>query len=343
MMRTDVKLGFAIGGVLLAVLIVYVLVISGPDDQPQQVSLDTATSTSATQASPGNSGAASADPARAANTVDPFTPTTGVASVNSDAEGASGESMGALPGSAADQWSAALNDGRIPVMMTSTPQPAAPDTPQPAVATPPLRAEANQSTPAELNGSSPGGAAQSAGALPPVAASNSAAALAPGAVSPSLESSAASESRPDASASAAPGARTHVVQPGESFATIAQAAYGSAAYYPHLIRANPTLDPRKLRPGMVINLPPISQVRADSTTAAASDSPRATAAAPATDPRTEYRVQPNDSLYKISLKLYGKADRVDKLYELNKSTIGPNPARLKEGMVLKLPEPPTTR
>jgi hypothetical protein len=33
---------------------------------------------------------------------------------------------------------------------------------------------------------------------------------------------------------------------------------------------------------------------------------------------------------------------VDKLYELNKEVIGANPAHLKAGMVLKLPEPPTS-
>lgn len=341
MMRTDVKLGFAIGGVLLAVLIVYVLVISGPDEHPQQVSLETTSPPSGNQTSSG-SGAASADSATANKTVDPFTPTTGAASINSDAEGASGESMGALPASAADRWSAALNDGRIPVMMTSTPQPAAATLTEPPATNPPLRAEANQSTPAELNGPSLSGAGQPAGALPPVAASNSAAALAPGAVSPAVESPAASQSRPGAADTSAAAARTHVVQPGESFATIAQAAYGNAAYYPHLIRANPTLDPRKLRPGMVIQLPPISQVRADSPSATGPHASRASTSPPI-DSSTEYRVQPNDSLYKISLKLYGKPDRVDKLYELNKSVIGPNPARLKEGMVLKLPEPPTAR
>src|SRR3954470_23169063 len=43
-MRKDVKLGFAIGGVLLAVLIVYVLVISGGDNKPNDVSLVTSDS-----------------------------------------------------------------------------------------------------------------------------------------------------------------------------------------------------------------------------------------------------------------------------------------------------------
>jgi len=55
----------------------------------------------------------------------------------------------------------------------------------------------------------------------------------------------------------------------------------------------------------------------------------------------EYAVQADDSLYKISMKLYGKGDKVDAIYELNKEKIGSDPARLKVGMVLKLPEAPS--
>jgi len=39
-MRNDVKLGFAIGGVLLAVLIVYVLVVPGGSNNAKQSRLD---------------------------------------------------------------------------------------------------------------------------------------------------------------------------------------------------------------------------------------------------------------------------------------------------------------
>jgi nucleoid-associated protein YgaU len=67
----------------------------------------------------------------------------------------------------------------------------------------------------------------------------------------------------------------------------------------------------------------------------------ASATLPPLDEKTQYRAQPGESLYKISLKLYGKADRVDAIYNLNKDAIGPNPSRLKAGTVLKLPEPPT--
>jgi hypothetical protein len=56
-MRNDVKLGFAIGGVLLAVLIVYVLVVPGGGNQPKKISKGTDTSTvaktDATKSGPG--------------------------------------------------------------------------------------------------------------------------------------------------------------------------------------------------------------------------------------------------------------------------------------------------
>ena len=47
------------------------------------------------------------------------------------------------------------------------------------------------------------------------------------------------------------------------------------------------------------------------------------------------------NLYTISLRLYGKADRMEKIYELNKAAIGDDISRVKVGMVLRLPEPPT--
>jgi LysM repeat protein len=67
----------------------------------------------------------------------------------------------------------------------------------------------------------------------------------------------------------------------------------------------------------------------------------AVAAADSVDPKTAYEVQSGDSLYRISIKLYGKADHVDKLYQDNKDAIGSDPRRLKLHMLLKLSDPPT--
>jgi nucleoid-associated protein YgaU len=129
------------------------------------------------------------------------------------------------------------------------------------------------------------------------------------------------------------GTRSYTVKPGDSIARIAEATYGSQVYYKALLEANPTVKPERLRPGMVLVLPDLTETKARG--GQDDDSPRA-----AVDGATEYRVATGDSLARIATKLYGKADRWEAIYELNKDRIGADPARLKVGMVLRLPEPP---
>ena len=50
--------------------------------------------------------------------------------------------------------------------------------------------------------------------------------------------------------------RTYRVQPGDTPGKIARKVYGKSSLYTIILRANPKLDERKLRPGMIINLPP---------------------------------------------------------------------------------------
>jgi nucleoid-associated protein YgaU len=129
-------------------------------------------------------------------------------------------------------------------------------------------------------------------------------------------------------------ARTHVVKVGDTYSKISLAVYGTSKHYADIELANPGVDPTRLKPGTTINLPAVAAKQPSGT-------PAVSGAAATIDPQKEYKVQPNDSLYTISLRLYGKADRMEKIYELNKSAIGDDMARLKLGMVLKLPEPPT--
>ena len=80
----------------------------------------------------------------------------------------------------------------------------------------------------------------------------------------------------------------------------------------------------------------------DPATVKAPTNPTASVGAPRTvDNAKEYRVSEGDNLYRISVKLYGKPDHTEKLYEWNKHTIGPNPEKLKVGMILKLEDPPS--
>jgi nucleoid-associated protein YgaU len=156
-----------------------------------------------------------------------------------------------------------------------------------------------------------------------------------------------------AASSASGKQRTHVIQKNETLSSISLAAYGSANYYPHILRANPGLDDKRMKVGQTIVLPDVSAVKPSAQDAAAgaqigasgaqngaSGAPVAASAAQI-DPAKDYKVVANDSLYRISVKLYGKSDMATKIYELNKQQIGEDPAKLKLGMVLKLPSPPT--
>ena len=136
--------------------------------------------------------------------------------------------------------------------------------------------------------------------------------------------------------------RTHKVQQGENFSTIAATAYGSPNFYKVIVQANPKVDPTRLKPGTEINLPDIATVKAADKSAEKSTTAVTSAAKTEVplDPKTEYRVVSGDSLHKISVKVYGKISMVDKIYELNKTAIGDNPAKLKLGMILKLPPAP---
>jgi nucleoid-associated protein YgaU len=94
------------------------------------------------------------------------------------------------------------------------------------------------------------------------------------------------------------------------------------------------VNPNRLKVGTTLLLPDVADVVP---TAAGASS---TTAAPV-DSKSEYRVQSRDSLYSISVKLYGSPEKMAELYELNKQAIGADPGKLKLNMVLKLPAAPT--
>ena len=141
-----------------------------------------------------------------------------------------------------------------------------------------------------------------------------------------------------APAGAAAAARTHEVRAGETPSSIAAMAYGNPNFYPYILRANPGLDANHLKIGTIINLPDVASVRA----AQPATLPSAARVAPASvDPKTHYLVESGDSLYKISIKLYGSAAMVQAIYDANKEEIGPDQRALKLHQVLKLPKSPT--
>jgi nucleoid-associated protein YgaU len=140
--------------------------------------------------------------------------------------------------------------------------------------------------------------------------------------------------------------RTHKVAAGESFYTIAAAVYGSSKYFNRIEDANPNVSPNRLRVGTVLNIPDIGKTAteaAEGTSALTAIPAAAEQPQPAVlDASRTYRVQASDTLMGIARKLYGNGQAWEKIYDANRDAIGPNPARLKVNMVLRLPEAPAT-
>ena len=333
-MRKDLKIGMAIGAVLLVLLVVYLAV-------PKSADTDVAQNTELTEGQPADGEQAptdgAADPADAVPSDsgstgaqvagadqpqtpadqgrDPFAPNAG----GSDAQATASAGEGT-------NWAKLLETGEMP-LRTITPPLRASNTNPPAGGTPASPDPAGSSdalaqTASEVtSGSSPD-------AAPTTTNSDT------GPSRTSAKTSDASSSR----ATAGGDARTHRVAKGETFAKIAETLLGDERYYLEIEKANPDIDPRKIRPGMVINLPDISAARRSS--GSSSDDAAITASGRQErelDPEKEYKVRPGESLYVIAKRIYHNSAKVDEIYELNKGVIGDDPAKVRAGMILKLP------
>jgi nucleoid-associated protein YgaU len=94
------------------------------------------------------------------------------------------------------------------------------------------------------------------------------------------------------------------------------------------------------RPTILVATP----VAVASIAAAVGPSPSAVAATPAAgsvpqQPSVAYVVQPGDSLQGIAQQHYGDAGEWTRIYQANRSTIGPDPDALQAGTTLQLPPP----
>ena len=356
-MRKDVKLGLAVGGVLLAVLVVYVLVVPGSNSNQVGATLENLDGSEA------QTGGASGEAMAQADANAPAKPTetsqdqqaelggeTADAGSAKGGAGATGDSTGtadAAGGATAKDSAAAGGGWNWDALVNGTEK-----LPSLGVGT-----DVSTNTGTHVNsgeqflGSAPANGATGTGTtgtnpLPTNTASNGTTTAQGGNDASPLQNAPEAVAQqpprqvtPDATSLRAdpgptPAGQTHVVKAGDTYSKISLAVFGTSKHYAAIEQANPGVDPTRLKPGTTINLPVVNTKQPTAT-------PAANGAAAAIDPQKEYKVQPNDSLYTISLRLYGKADRMEKIYELNKAVIGDDMARVKVGMVLKLPEAPT--
>ncbi len=122
------------------------------------------------------------------------------------------------------------------------------------------------------------------------------------------------------------GPQEYEVKSGDHLEGIAKQFLGKRSLWPEIVKANPGVNPNRLKIGMKLNIPAAPAV--------------AEHAAPSADPmppasgRT-YTVKSGDRLESISKQVYGKRSLWT---EIAKANPGVNPSRLKIGTVLQLPE-----
>ncbi len=140
----------------------------------------------------------------------------------------------------------------------------------------------------------------------------------------------------------------HVVQSGETFETLAERYYGARELHTAISKANPMVDPTRLRPGREVLVPedptnvqgkpaaessPVPRVVTGGE-AAAPPKPQTTPAAAFVE--EEYTVEAGDSLAKIAKKKLGSESFADAIFEANKDRLS-SPEKIKPGQKLRIP------
>ncbi len=142
-------------------------------------------------------------------------------------------------------------------------------------------------------------------------------------------------SQPQSSQLIPPEFQAHTVVQGEIMQDIAKSYYGKSSMWNVIARANPRIDPLRLRAGMSLRIPldPNNiQGRVVNTSTGDTD----TANAQPTELVVDYIVQPGDSLSRIAQNYYGSARHADFIYQSNRDTLRSKDA-IRVGQTLKLP------
>lgn len=132
----------------------------------------------------------------------------------------------------------------------------------------------------------------------------------------------------------------HIVQKDELMQTIARHYYGSIDDWSVIARANPRVDPRKLKPGMVLRIPADKEniqgrLEGDTTEPGVISSHINDSGSKV----IEYVVRSGDSLSVISQRIYGSSRHAKFIYESNRDVLRSMDA-IAVGQLLRLPPLP---
>ncbi|MEM1444665.1 MAG: LysM peptidoglycan-binding domain-containing protein [Planctomycetota bacterium] len=132
--------------------------------------------------------------------------------------------------------------------------------------------------------------------------------------------------------------QTYTVRSGDTFESIARRELGSTSRWVALAKANPTVDPLKLRVGEVLRLPS-DKPELDPSLAVIPDEETNTATnaqlPPPPDPVT-YVVRSGDSLSTIAARFYADSSRWQAIFNANRDQLK-SPHAVRIGMELRIP------
>ena len=144
-----------------------------------------------------------------------------------------------------------------------------------------------------------------------------------------------------------PAFTTRTVQAGQTMQTIAKAVYGDSAKWTVIARANPRVDPVKLKAGTMLRVPVdpnnvqgLPAARPTELAQALGGEPTPTRAEPAG--RREHVVAKGETLSGISKQYYGTTTRWRAILEANAEQLR-QPEDIRAGMTLVIPEKPAER
>lgn len=141
----------------------------------------------------------------------------------------------------------------------------------------------------------------------------------------------------------------YTVRSGDTLRTISIKYFGTASQATAIARANPLMDPSRLRAGRVIRVPkdpgniqgrpvprPSVIAKGPASTPVTTNIP--TTAPKPTGTQRSYTVRPGDTLSAIAQDVYGTMSKADLIYEANRDKLDDRD-ELKVGMVLTIPAP----